>query len=351
VIRVIFTSDYEIHGNGRGSPRELTVDTTDRMLAQFNRFGARLTIMADVAEIFRFDDYRKQTGRDDFHAEAILDQLKRAVATGHDVQLHLHTSYLEAQWRDGQWQQDYASYDLTRLGYDRIRDVVHRGKAFLEALLQPVDPGYRCMAFRAANWSMQPSPDIMRALADEGIVVDTSVFKYGRREGLVNFDYADAWSDLIPWPASGADVCRRDPAGRVFEAPIYCEHRGIAAFVRPQRFYRAIVGRLNKVGDGVPAAARSGSRIGAALDTVLQRHAWKMDFNQCTGRQLVAALERAERKAAGAGSDVPVVLIGHSKLFTAANARSLRPFLDYVARAPERFRFGRFRDINFEAFR
>jgi hypothetical protein len=65
MLTVLFTSDYEIHGNGEGCPRELMVEPTDRMLAQFERYGARLTLMADVAEILKFKEYRDQVGRDD----------------------------------------------------------------------------------------------------------------------------------------------------------------------------------------------------------------------------------------------------------------------------------------------
>src|SRR5690242_5223756 len=54
MLRVIFTSDYEIHGNGEGAPQALMVDNTHRNLQLFDEFGARLTIMADVAEIERF---------------------------------------------------------------------------------------------------------------------------------------------------------------------------------------------------------------------------------------------------------------------------------------------------------
>ena len=90
---MLFTSDYEIHGNGHGSPRELMVETTDRMLRQFDRYGAKLTIMADVAEIMRFERYSTETGRDDFNSREIRHQLQRAVTSGHDVQLHIHPSY------------------------------------------------------------------------------------------------------------------------------------------------------------------------------------------------------------------------------------------------------------------
>ena len=43
-----------------------------------------------------------------------------------------------------------------------------------------------------ANWSVSPSGNVVRALAANGIPIDTSVFKYGRRDGLVAFDYSRA---------------------------------------------------------------------------------------------------------------------------------------------------------------
>jgi hypothetical protein len=81
------------------------------------------------------------------------------------------------------------------------------------------------------------------------------------------------------------------------------------------------------------------------LRLVTRRQAWKADFNQCTGRQLIQALERAEKKVPG-GEDraMPFVLIGHSKQFSPANERSLRPFLEYVATNQARFGFATFAD-------
>ena len=79
MLNVIFTLDYEIHGNGEGSPHELMVEPTRRLLDFFEKYGAKLTIMADVAEILKFKEYREKSGRDDFHYEAIADQLREAV--------------------------------------------------------------------------------------------------------------------------------------------------------------------------------------------------------------------------------------------------------------------------------
>ena len=110
MLNVIFTLDYEIHGNGDGSPYELMVEPTARLLDLFDKYNAKLTIMADVAEILKFGEYREKFGRDDYYYEAIVAQLRDAIRRGHDVQLHLHCSYFNARFKGGKWEQDWSEY-------------------------------------------------------------------------------------------------------------------------------------------------------------------------------------------------------------------------------------------------
>jgi hypothetical protein len=355
MLKAVFTLDYEIHGNGQGCPHALMVETTDRMLRQFDAFGAKLTIMADVAEILKFKQYADEHGRDDYHYNKIADQLRRAIRGGHDVQLHIHASYFNAKHENGSWTQDWSEYDFAGLKPERLNEIVALGKNYLESLLHPVNPAYRCNVFRAANWSVSPSKNVVRALAANGFTMETSVFKYGVRRGLVNFDYSNAHDNLVPWRASEDDLCRPDPEGRLFEFPIYSENRRIGAFLTPMRIHRACVSRLHrfpKDGSGPAASGKTAARRGPLqkIGWALGKHAWKADFNQCSGRQLIRALERAEAVHAGNAAVLPFVLIGHSKLFTGMNERSLKPFLAYVARNSSRFGFGTFGEFNLRDF-
>jgi hypothetical protein len=364
-LELVFTLDYEIHGNGEGSPLELMVHPTARLLDQLDGFGAKLTIMADVAEILKFREHRDSTGSDDWAYGAIERQLVDAVARGHDVQLHLHPSYSRARYAGGKWILDYGDYDLARLGYERISALVREGKAYLEGLLRPVRPDYRCHAFRAANWSMCPSADTVRALRENGFRIDTSVFKYGFRDELVRFDYASAESETVPWPVDASDVCRRDDRSELFEFPIYCESRPIWSFLSVNRFYRVIQGRIHPLPDAPPrpgegeAAADAGRgkaarvlRKGAGmLSDLFRKHAWKLDFNQCSGSQMISAIERARVRYAASATELPVVLIGHSKLFNRFNEGQLRPFLAHVASRPDRYGFGTFDRFDLERYR
>jgi hypothetical protein len=353
VIKVIFSLDYEIHGNGEGSPRLLMVEPTDRLLRLFDQYGAKLTILADVAEILKFGEYQARQGVDAYGYEAIVAQLRRAIYTGHDVQLHLHSSYFNATHDGQRWVQDWSEYDFAGLAPDRMSQLVRTGKAFLESLLQPVNPGYRCTVFRAANWSVSPSENVTRALLENGIHIDTSVFKYGVRHGLVNFDYHSAPSEMLPWTADAKALWQEDPQGSLWEVPIYCEHRHIGAFLNLNRIYRAILSRSHRIPRSIPTlSARTQALPGRStfrfsrLRQSLGRYAWKADFNQCTGAQLIRALKRGANRNDSNTRPVPFVLIGHSKLFTAWNERTLRPFLAFVAANATRFRYGTYHSLN-----
>ena len=341
MLRVIFTLDYEIHGNGDGCPLKLMVEPTQRLLRLFDDYGAKLTIMADVAEIIKFREYKEKVGRDDYYYDAIIDQLRSAVSRGHDVQMHLHSSYFRAHHDQGRWRQDWSEYDFAGLPYDRMVWMVRTGKNFLETILRPVNQEYSCIAFRAANWSVSPSRNVVNALLENSISIDTSVFKGGRRDGIVSFDYSNAHHHMRPWPASPEDICRKFHDSRLWEFPIYTEQRYIGAFASINRFYRALLESFHKVPmlnikeqDSLPLTGRAASKVAKFL----RKNAWKADFNQCSGRQLINALLRAEKQTSET-EIIPFVLIGHSKLFTSWNEIALRPFLEFVSKHGARFNF------------
>ena len=190
-----------------------------------------------------------------------------------------------------------------------------------------------------------------RALLANGINIETSIFKYGRRSGLVAFDYSHAHHALIPWRAADNDLCCQDIAGRLWEYPIYCERRWIGAFLTPQRVYRSLVSRAHKISSELNSLESKDRRGRQAegkrsrMAWLAGKHAWKADFNQCSGGQLIRALDRAIGLYGCRETDLPFVLIGHSKLFTRQNQSSLRTFLAHVARGAGGSGFGTFGDF------
>lgn len=354
MLQIILTLDYEIHGNGDGCPQLLMIEPTYRLLSLCEKYGAKLSIMADVAEILKFKEYKDKCGHDKYCYDDIANQLRFAIQRGHDVQLHIHSSYFNARHENESWIQDWSEYSFADLPFERMDWMVKACKEFLETLLTPVDPQYRCIAFRAANWSVSPSQNVVRTLVKNGIKIDTSVFKYGHRNGIVAFDYSNAYSQIVPWRVKEDDICSRDDNNDLWELPIYSENRWIGAFLTTSRIYRAITGLRHKVcHKDRSSTAQSGENAAfnatrwAWMVTLFQKHAWKADFNQCAGKQLVNAAHRASnRYDCDQEKLLPFVLIGHSKLFTQWNERTLTPFLAHCERHPDKFGFDTLTGIN-----
>lgn len=83
--------------------------------------------------------------------------MRSAHRAGHDAQLHIHSQWLNADYRDCTWNLK-APWSLLDHKPDDVRRMLGEGKEYLEALLLPDDPQYACVVFRAGAWCLAPSP-------------------------------------------------------------------------------------------------------------------------------------------------------------------------------------------------
>jgi len=362
--QIIITLDYEIHGNGDGCPMDLMVKPTYRIINLFYKYGAKLTIMADVAEILKFKEYKDTYGVDKYYYEDILKQLKLAVTLGHDVQLHIHSGYFNSEFTEKGIRQKWAEYDLANLPYETIFSRIKVCKNFLETELQKVKPNYKCIAFRAANWSMVPTKNISRALVENGIFIDSSIFKWGKRSNRVLFDYTNAHDKLIPWYINENEICEKDPNGKLLEIPIYTEHRSFWAFVTFIRAFRIIRSCFHKHDEldkkyennyitfheksNITSTAVKKSKLQKLISPFTKKHAWKLDLNQASGKQIINAVKRIEKEYTQLAHDLPIVLIGHSKSFIKYNEKTFKPFLKYIKMNNHCYSFSLFSNVRIQ---
>lgn len=329
-IRLIFTLDYEIHGNGDGSPYKLMIEPTIRLLNLFDKYNAKVTIFADVAEILCFKSYYEETGEDRFHYKEIISQLQDAIKRGHDVQLHIHSSYFGAKFNGTKWEQKWENYNLAALSYDEINLIIKTTKKFIEDTLKQVDPNYRCDAFRAANWSMMPTYNIYNALVSNEIKIDSSVYKWGRQFGRVDYNYMDAYSNIFPYKANSNNINLKDDNGQLVEFPIYTEFRHFWHFISLMRIFRMIRSRFHSDKGQRKISEESKDYKRLTLKSFLRRNPWKLDFNQASAGQLINTLEKIIIKYADKSDSIPVVCIGHSKSFLRYNEKRIERFLRFA---------------------
>lgn len=336
---LIFTLDYEIHGNGDGDPWKLMVEPTGRLMALLEKYDRKLTIMADVAEILAFKRHFAKTGKDDFHVAEIESQLQDAIKRGHDVQLHVHSSWFNAKWDGKSWDQCIDEYNMAALPVERIDQMVGQCVGYLHDLLRRVKPDYKVWLFRAANWSMMPTESIYQVLLKHGITADTSVYKGGIQGGNVSYDYSEAYDCLLRYPADARNINHLAPSsqtGTITEYPIYTEMRPFWSFVSPIRIFRMVRAKFHRHKHSTASQGSKGSDINKSdnrhlsIKSFFRKSPWKMDFNQATGKQLIAAARRIKGTRVEDRDVVDVTLIGHSKSFLPYNETTLEEFLKWA---------------------
>lgn len=340
--KLYFTLDYEIHGNGDGNPYQLLVEPTYRLMDMLEQYSQRVTIMADVAEILCFKRYKEETGKDDFYVAEIEQQLCDAIRRGHDVQLHIHSSYFKAHWNGIHFDQCIEEYNMAALPHERITEMVGQCVEYLESLLKPIKSDYKVWLYRAANWSMMPTPILYKVLTEYGITHDTSIYKGGCQGGNVCYDYRNAYDNLLSYPASAKDINRYDAYGTLIEMPIYTEMRPFWSFISPIRVFRMIRAKFHKHKHNESASISKVQQVAnkddnrkMSLRSFFVKSPMKMDFNQVNGKGLIRMMKnimlRAQREHL---EHVDVMLIGHSKTFVPYNEKTLRPFLEWTRKNP-----------------
>ena len=326
MLGLIFSLDYEIYGTGKGGFSNLMIAPTSRLLDLFDKHKAKLTIMAEVAEIMAL----KRSGSFSPIVERIENQLVRAIERGHDVQLHLHPAWFNARYDGRRWILDFDEYALVGLPYERIRLLIQQGKEYLENLLHDAEhrSDYKCVAFRAGNWLMQPSRDIIEALEKNAIEFDTSVYKWGfGRVGQYTVDYRGAHSNIFSWTVDKEDI-NKECLGRrgLKEVPILTQQVFVTSMLTWKRLNLQWKLRRDSKDDvkGSNHSLGGGKKTGS----LKLMHAKKFDFCRLSFREMKNFLAYAEDRAKSVEAMVPIVAIGHSTEF--CDDGCIEDFLSYL---------------------
>jgi hypothetical protein len=227
---ILYSGDYELYLGENFLPEaEVVIEPTRALLAACERARVPMTLFVDVACLWRY----REEGDHEF-PDAVEAQLKSALARGHDVQTHLHPHWLVAQRENGRWQAPLDSFHVGAL--DDPAPLLARAKAYLEELLRPVDDDYRCIAFRAGSYGLQPDyKGVFAALVATGYEIDSSVVPglvLKNKIGRIDFrgwrwpEKAQQIYDIYEVPIATARFGPPDAVQRYWTRPPQREPRG-----------------------------------------------------------------------------------------------------------------------------
>ncbi len=326
---LILTVDYEVFGNGSGCVNACVLAPSQRMLAIANRFSAHLSFFVEALEFDRMQRIKTLQKP----VQAIQRQLRSAVQQGHDVQLHLHPQWLDADHTASGWRLNFEKWRTGNLDTADLERALADAKSWLLATLQATNPSWRCLGFRAGGWCIQPSAQILPVLQRHGLRIESSVAP-GLRHRSQHEGYDFTQTPNRPCWCIEQDVCQHTGAGLLYELPI-----ATAALNKWRHGQNLLQTRKQPWPSGC-----CGSYQGA--DTAWQRRlgqleklrhlGWAMlDFSTLPAWALIDITRQWRRRYADFPRPLPVVAIAHSKNFTTRSERALSEYLQWAQAEPD----------------
>lgn len=314
MIEFIFTIDYEIFGNGEGSLEELVYGPAKQLKIIFDKWNTRFVVFVEVAELEMIE--ARET---DEAIDLVKHQVCEFFRAGYEIGLHLHPQWYNARYENGKWLLDYSEYNLSNQPRERIIQVVDRSIGYLRKLLGATD--FTPFSFRAGNWLIQPTRTMARVLYEQGLKVDSSVFK-GGRQYQHNLDFRPARKNGYFWAFSD-DVNVASPQGRLVEFPTYTTMVPIWKLLTTKR-----VGLQRKAPTNAPSAPKKRFRL---LDFLHFLYPLKLDFCRMTRKELEQVLDAEMRKDRDNPAVFrPMVAIGHTK--DLIDFETVEALLEYLKR-------------------
>lgn len=320
MIYLALTHDWELRGDGSGDIEKIQFAPLRQLLEIYARFGARITILPDLMQQIRFRRLEAQHPELKLPADLWDEQVREASRQGHDVQLHLHPHWLNGRHENGGWQLG-DEWSILKYDRDTAHAMIASGKQYLDNLLQPIDPAYRCVAFRAGALAAAPSQHLFESLVSLGMKLDVSI-----AGGVVvdnqnlQLDYRNCEETFLPYYPRLEDA-RRISSQREDIACVPLNHfYGSRREVTRQNLQLARQ-RINQPTRGsAPIESKSDgpSRLGLAFEKVVKPALKRKHFVSDTGRlnyplmrEMLASIRRRARDSGLA--NLPVVLTNHPK--------------------------------------
>ena len=313
---ICLSVDHEVFGNGNGDVRRHIAEPTERMARICEKFGMPLTVFFEVEEYLAFvrerEGLKEALGYDpaaELSAQAI-DLIKR----GHDLQLHLHPEWVGSRFEGGRWilRPERAAVDSLFETQKEVSAYIGERKAVIDGFYQAAGSPGRVTAYRCGAFCAQPGRMLLKALAEHGIVIDSSLVKgMVRKEEHVQLDFTGAPANRRHWQVF-EDVAVEDAAGSVTEIPIYSRMGWRAQQLTPRRMMAKFSGNIPKEKQrAMVSQLGMGRTPTSVLRFLAQRFPIKLDFHNMSSRQLMRWIRSAPPAPEG-DLDV-IVLIGHSK--------------------------------------
>lgn len=350
-IHLALVDDWELSGNGSGDIRQLQFEPMRRLVSIYNRLGIRGSFNAEVMQQITFRHQQARANELKLLADEWDEIVRETFRQGHDIQLHVHPQWHNAEYQNGRWKLT-ADWSILNYSRDDALRMLRQAREYLENLLKGVDRTYRCVSFRSGAWCIAPSPHMLDLLVELGIVFDMSIVagvKYDTRN--IKLDYTSCEEEFLPYYPVMSDARRvSDKVEPIVCVPTNCFYASRKQVL--QHHLEKAVGKVKSKITG-PTNIDNGRSVAAygeewaQIDGSLTKRIYRKgiapylrgkhtisDLAQLDYPLMMEMLDSIRKRARASGlSDVPVVLENHTK--DLRNFSDLEKFLQQVVESSD----------------
>lgn len=233
MLKVCISFDYELFlGENYASYYDILFLPTEKIANELDKRNVSGTFFADVCSVWAHE----RLGLKEYSIR-FSEQIKWLTSLGQDVQLHLHTNWLYANAEDGKVSLSDKGYRIQSFDRETMNSIIKEGKALLEQECRKANPNYRCIAYRAGGFAVQPVKDLFSLLLNNGICIDSSILPYMKSEAVNAYDFTNIPSKLNWW--INAEKGLAENVGKseasVFEVPVITRKPDLYYFTRNRK--------------------------------------------------------------------------------------------------------------------
>jgi hypothetical protein len=179
---IILTIDYELFlGKITGTVEKCMVEPTYKLAEILGINNSKMTVFWDILHYYRLTKLESQYPEIKNDRKLIDEQISFLVSKGHDIQLHIHPHWLDAEYKDSEWRFKYNRFKLHALSeennpenIDTIIGCISISKMLMEKEIRKYLPGYFVSVYRAGGYLIEPFEKLKIALEYNNIYVDSS---------------------------------------------------------------------------------------------------------------------------------------------------------------------------------
>lgn len=340
MLGICFTFDYELFfGKNNGSDDEILFDPTQKLINVLVNEGVSATFFADTCSVYQHEKYNKFDYNDKFRTQ--ICNMKK---NNQDVQLHIHSHWLNSKLVDGEWIFDENSYRLqcfdpenSEMDSINQKDIIEWGVEYLNETLGKIDKKYKCIAYRAGGFCIQPHQKIIQDLHKCGIRIDSSVAPQLYSLNTTNgYDFRHSvkhtnWhlsSETPEWWSEGDNK-----ASALYEIPVGTIDKNIASFLIRRIFSPNSI-KLD-LGEKRGTYISTGIKQHGKWDKLQQIYRYVTGFNAISldnyqAEYLYEMISRYYKKNHCNKRDGYIAVIGHPKLVSENYLINLSKFIDLL---------------------